>query len=554
MATFFDLFRRGNREVSTQDNIIQDLGQIHEQVDPSQTVSEIHIDEDFTGSDMLPGSVESITESVVNHSPDSIMRMVTSDDFNSDKILSELRASYNLDTTYAENEEMSRDSVVGGAMETITDDASQSDETTGRIISVESSNEDLERFLQDFLDNNVGVSTRIWTWIYEIVKHGDFKLHRCEYYMSSKEDRVKSVYYEDVINPYKVTRIEYMGKVIGYRDEDKEEGQVTFEKSDAFVHFMSVKNSRREKVKLAYRNEENVLEEVTCYKVFGTSIVDNARYIFRIVNLLDNMLILSRVARSTQFNIVKVEVGNASPQKTSQILTDVRRRIEGQTRMRKNTGIKSDPSPIPVNSNIYIPTREGRGDIQVDSVGDNLDLKSIVDVDYFKDKEFATLRVPKYYLGFDNESASMLGNNSLVRMDARYARSVQRVQQVAIDGVTELCNNYLRYRGKAEEIGKFQIKMRPLDTADTMNRVEELVTNMQAIDSVRGSLVEGFSEYIDKAKLLKSVLNLIGISATDIGSEEFLQILKELEEGTYKEENHKKAEPEGGESDGGGMW
>ena len=553
MASFFDLFRRGRSEVTTQDNIIEDLSQIHEQIDPNQMVNEIHIDEDLSGSDMLPGSVESITESVVNHSPESVMKMVTSDEFSSDKILSELRSSYNLDTTFSENEEMSRDSVVGGAMETITDDASQLDERTGKVVTVESSDDDLARFLQDFLDNNIDIQTRIWTWIYEIVKHGDFKLRRCEYYMGTPEQRVKSVYYEDVLNPYKVTRIEYMGRILGFRDEDKNEGQVTFEKPGAFVHFMSVKNSKKEKVKLSYRNKDNELEEVTCYKVFGTSIVDNARYIFRIVNLLDNMLILSRVARSTQYNIVKVEVGNASPQKTSQILTDVRRRLEGQTKMRKNTGIKSDPSPIPVNSNVYIPTREGKGDIQVDSVGDSVDVRSIVDVDYFKDKEFATLRVPKYYLGFSEDSASILGNNSLVRMDARYARTVQKVQQVAINGVQDLCDNYLKYRGKAECVGKFQIKMRPLDTADTMNRVEELLTNMQAIDAVRGSLVEGFSEYINKAKLLKSVLNIVGLSPVDIGSEEFLQILKEIEDGTYKEENHKVETPEE-DQQGGGMW
>lgn len=552
MASFFDLFRRGNRDTTPQDGIIDDLNQIHEQVDPSQTVSEVHIDEDLTMSEMIPGNVESITESVVYRSPENVIKMATSDELNSEKILSELKSTYNLDTTFAENEEMSRDSVVGGAMETITDDASQIDERTGKVITVESSNEELARFLQDFLDNNIGISSRIWTWVYEIVKHGDFKLRRCEYYMGTKETRVKSVYYEDVLNPYKVTRVEYMGKVLGFKDEDRVDNQVTFEKPEAFVHFMSVKNSKKEKIKLSYRNEDNELEEVTCYKVFGTSIVDNARYIFRIVNLLDNMLVLSRVARSTQFNIVKVEVGNASPQKTSQILTDVRRRLEGQTKMRKNVGIKSDPSPIPVNSNVYIPTRDGKGDIQVDSVNDTVDVRSITDIDYFKDKEFATLRIPKYYLGFDSESSSILGNNSLVKMDARYARSVQRVQQVAIDGVTELCNNYLKYRGKAEEVGQFTIKMRPLDSADVLNRVEELLTNMQAIDTARASLVDGFNEYIDKAKLLKSLLNIVGLSATDIASEEFLTILKELEDGTYKQSNHKQAEPE--EEGGGGMW
>ena len=231
----------------------------------------------------------------------------------------------------------------------------------------------------------------------------------------------------------------------------------------------------------------------------------------------------------------------------------MRRRIEGQTKMRKNVGIKSDVSPIPINSNIYIPLRDGKGDIQVDSVNDNTDIRAIADIDYFKDKEFATVKVPKFYLGFDSESSSILGNNSLVKFDARYARSVQRVIQILIRGITDLCNNYLRYRGKYDDVGKFEIKMRPLDSADLINRIEELMVNMQAIDAARASLVEGFPEYIDKAKLLKSLLNMVGISPTDVASEEFLQILKELEDGTYKEENHKK-DSEEEESGNGGMW
>ena len=220
------------------------------------------------------------------------------------------------------------------------------------------------------------------------------------------------------------------------------------------------------------------------------------------------------------------------------MVSDVRRRIEGQTKLRKNVGIKSDPSPIPINSNVYIPTREGKGDVTVEPVESSADVRSITDLDYFKDKEFATLRIPKYYLGFDSESGSILGNNSLVKMDSRYAHTVQRIQQVLINGITELCNNYLRYRGKISSVNNFKIRMRPLDTPDVLNRIEELQSNLQVIDSAKNSLYESFPKLIDQAKLLHTLLNLTGIPAADIASEEFLKILEEFENGTYKQSNH----------------
>lgn len=542
MPSFFNLFRRGKNSSSTQDNIISDLDKVREVNESMPVVSEVHIDEDNSGNDLLYGNIESITEAVVHNSPNTITDVLTSGDSTSNQILSELRSVGTLDETYRENEEMAKDSVVGGSMETIADDACQVDESNGKIVTVESSDPKLAQFLQDFLDENVNIADRIWTWTLEVIKHGDFKLRRREYYLGSKRDGVKNVFYEDVVNPYKVTRIEYMGKVLGYRDEDKDENKVTFERPDEFVHFMSVKNSNREKVHLSVRNEDNQMEDVTCYKVFGTSIMDNARYIFRVVNLLDNMLILSRVARSTQFNLVKVEVGNASTAKTQQILSDVRRRLEGTTKMKKNVGMRSDPSPIPVNTNVYIPTRDGKGDINIENVNDNVDVRSITDIDYFKDKEFATVKTPKVYLGFGDDSMNSLANNSLVRMDSRYARSVQRVQTIIINGIIALCNNYLSYRGRKSDINNFTIKMRPLDTADTMNRIEELVTKLQAMDSVNG-FMENFKDYIDRAKLFLSMARLIGLSPTEIGSKTLLEIIKDIEEGHYDPDKYKSEEP-----------
>lgn len=551
MPSFFDMFRRGSNQSTESSDIIEDLHKITEQKEHSDNmIREIPIDEDNSGNDLLFGDIQSITEATVSpHSPESITRMLNSDQVKTEQILSELKADYSLDETYKENEEMSRDSVVGSAMEIITDDACQVDEKTKTIVTVESDDEGLKKFLQEFLEYNVNIEDRVWGWTYEVVKHGDFKLRRREYFVGDPANAVKNVYYEDVTQPYRVARYEYMGKILGYRDCELDENKVSFEKPDTFVHFMSSKLSKREKVKLRIRNpitEEQ--EEIICYKLNGTSIVDNARYIFRVVNLLDNMLILSRVARSTQYNIVKVEVGNASAAKTQQILSDVRRRIEGSTKLKKNSGMRTDPSPIPVNSNVYIPTRDGKGDINIESVNENVDVRSITDIDYFRDKECATLKVPKSYLGFEEAIGNTLGNNSLVKMDARYARSVQRVQTIIRYGIEELCNNYLRYRGRPSDIGKFNIHMRPLSTAETAGRIEEHVTNMQVFDSM-ASMMDTYSSYIDKAKLFRSLLNLVNISPSDIANEEFEKILDELDKGTYKEENHKIASSEEGEAE-----
>ena len=227
------------------------------------------------------------------------------------------------------------------------------------------------------------------------------------------------------------------------------------------------------------------------------------------------------------------------------MLSDVRRRFQANTKMQKGVGFRSDPSPIPINSNIYLPTRDGKGDVTVESIGDGVDVQSIVDVDYFTDKLFASLKVPKQYLGFA-ESLGSMGNNSLVKQDLRYARSVSRVQQILINGITDLVENYLKYRGRGSDVGAFSIRMRPLPTSETSTKVEEFVSNLQMIDS-SSAFLESYADYIDKAKWLKSMLNLINVDPSDVATDKFKEIIKSIEDGSYNEEDFASSEPEDSE-------
>ena len=561
---WYDLFfgKRGISETMTQGDIIEEVGSIKENK-INDTISEVRISEDVSNN-FLGGNVESIQYPKVNEgaatfSPSEIKNLLgAGDEDGINTLLSALRSTdIGLESLFIENEEMSRDSVIGSAIEIMADDACQRDETTGKSVTINSPDEDLKKFLEGFLENTIRIDERIWTWAYEIIKHGDLKLRRCEYNVNGDINSVRAVYYEDVINPYLVSRIEYMGNILGFEDSEADLGSYSyynksgnvvgrnggsmtgtsrFENEDAFIHFLSSKLARREKISLSVRRGEEV-EQVSCYRVVGTSLVDNVRQIFRIMMMLDNMLVLSRIARSTQFNLVKIEVGEANPGKTQQILSDVRRRFEGNTSLRKDLGFRTDPSPVPINSYLYIPTRDGKGDVTVDSVGDSVDISSIVDIDYFTDKEFAALKVPKQYLGFA-ESLGSLGTNSLVKMDLRYARSVQRVQHILINGITALCKNYLQFRGRIEDMEKFTVEMRPLPTSETASRIEEVSTNLQMVDS-SSQFLEANADYIDKAKWLITMFNLIDIDPTVVGTEKFKQIINDIDSGTYDESKYK---------------
>lgn len=481
---------------------------------------------DNSQNEMLNEStVIGISEAVINNSPADIKKMIDSNEIKMGSLIDTLKSDYSAAETHREDEEMAKDTIIGSAMELMTDDCCMIDTTHNRIVFIESENKKLAEFLNTFLEKNIDIENRVWEWCFEIIKHGDFKLRRREYRTSGS----KSVYYENVLENYKVSRIEYMGTILGFIDEE-DGGTGILENKDVFVHFINSKLPNRKKVKLKVKNPDGTPGEIACFKVAGVSLVDNARYIYRIVNLLDNMLIMSRVARSTQYNVVKIEVGNASPAKTQEIISDVRRRIEGSTKMSKGKGMRTDPSPIPVNSNVYIPVRDGKGDINIESVNESIDVKSIVDIDYFRNKEFATIKTPKAYLGFEEELPGSLGNTSLAKLDIRYARTVQRGQNILKNGIKELCNNYLAYRGRPTDIDQFEVNMRSVTSAEDSTKIEEFMAHISVFDAL-STLLSEFGDYVDKSKLLYYLLGIMGVNISDIASDKMMKLIKALENG-----------------------
>lgn len=498
---------------------------------------------DSTNSHMYDGSIVEINESVSNFSLKDIRNFLDSDNIKMGNLLEALKQDFSYQETYNENEEMAKDTIIGSAMELMTDDCNVIHPTTKRIISISSQDKGLEKFLMDFLDYNIDIDSKIWEWTFEVIKHGDFKLRRREY---KGVGGAKGVYYEPVTEGYSVFRIEYMGQILGYLDEE-EENSSRLVRPDNFVHFMSSKMPKRKKLKVKVRPDGGGVsseEEITCYKVGGTCLLDNARYIYRVVNLLDDMLVMSRVARSTQFNIVKIEVGNAGPKATQSIISDVRRRIEGSTRMNKNKGMRTDPSPIPVNSNVYIPVREGKGDITIDSINDSVDVRAITDIDYFRNKEFAAIRTPKAFLGFDEMIGSGMGNTNLTKLDIRYSRTVSRAQSIVIRGIEDLCNNYLEYRGRGNDVGKFEVVVKSVTSSEDNSLVEDIAMRAGIVDSIN-AWYEVYPDLLDKQKTLWYLLSLIGINPSDVGSDELIKYIENYNKG-------KKVEDVSGDSDDDG--
>ena len=216
----------------------------------------------------------------------------------------------------------------------------------------------------------------------------------------------------------------------------------------------------------------------------GQSYLDNAIVAWQILSALEDILMLTRMTRSTLYRIFSVEVGNKGDTETKKILNELKNRIKSDETINvKEKVYNSEMRQIPLGDSIFIPTRNGIGNIDIKVVGGDVNLKDAIDLDYFKDKLFAALRIPKAFLGFSEDSGGLI-NTSLTRMDIRYARTIKGIQNIAAEGLKDLCLKYLEFtrpESVLRELPDFKVVFTSINTEEDNQRCETKQTQIDTL-------------------------------------------------------------------------
>ena len=276
----------------------------------------------------------------------------------------------------------------------------------------------------------------------------------------------------------------------------------------------------------------------------GQSYLDKSIVAWQVLSALEDILLLTRMTRSTLYRIFSVEVGNKGDVETKKILQGLKNKIkQDETINVKDRIYNTELRQLPLGDSIFIPTRNGIGNIDVKVVGGDVNLKDAIDLDYFKDKLFASLGIPKAFLGFSEESGGGLINTSLTRMDIRYARTIKGIQSIAAEGLKDLCLKYLEFtrpESVFNELPDFKVVFTSINTEEDNQRCETKQTQIDTLNKT----IEAFEALgISVAETPKLQEELI---KEWLGSD-YLEIVKEAR----KEGNLGTSAEEGGPGLGG---
>jgi len=366
---------------------------------------------------------------------------------------------------------MSKDSIIHSAIELMADDATQKDHEKGMSYWVHSERKTLEKELNEWLEDVVDVNQSSWTWCYKIVKYGEAYLRTFFQDENFEEDENTELgdHFELINEPLSVACVQKYGNTVGYLYSKTDSEKYQFLPKQSIVHMVSDRAPNRQEVEV--ENEDGEIETYTIK--YGTSFLEPARQAYRVFSTAEDMILSARIAKSYIFKIAQIEVGKASRSEARKVIREVKRAFQSDERFDKDENrYHASGSPVALNDIVYLPTRDGKGEVRFDSEGGNVDIRNLADIEHFRNKLFSALKIPKTFMGFEESLPGQMGSTSLTALDIRYARTVKRLQRCVEQGIRQLCNFYLHVNDQKNHKDNFEVRSSAVSSAEELERME----------------------------------------------------------------------------------
>lgn len=213
------------------------------------------------------------------------------------------------------------------------------------------------------------------------------------------------------------------------------------------------------------------------------SYLNAARRHWRMLSLMEDMMLIYRLERSIERRVYKIFVGAIDDADVGayveQIANEFKRTpiidpITGQLDLRKNI--------LGVDQDLFIPVRDENAPTPIDTLSAGQNITALDDIKFIQNKVLTALRIPKTFLNFEETAGD--GKN-LALMDVRFARTINRIQQAFLMELTKVASIHLFLLGFDDELNNFTLSMKNPSTQAEQLEIENL---QKKIDAVRDAV------------------------------------------------------------------
>ena len=457
---------------------------------------------------------------------------------------------------------MCEDGQISAVIKTYAEDATQRN-AEGNIVWATSNDSNIAYLINYYIDS-LNIDKNIYKWAYSLCKYGDLyiRLYRESEYddaIFGKKNRnltedvkIKAFkkndkyahYVEMVTNPAEMFELTKFGKTVGFikspvdgvivRSQNNidfmnyaykfKRNDITIYPPTEFVHAAIEDNvSRYEESVNIFLNDSDYDNDNNAYSYTvkrGQSLLSNVYKTWRELQLLEASVLLNRVTKSSIVRLINVEVGDMPKENVAKTLMGIKQMIEQKAAINKGSGMSEYTNPGPIENNVYVPTHDGVGAISTTQIGGDVDVKSLADLEWYLNKLYGSLQVPKNFFSQNDDAAGFNGGQSLTIISSRYAKTVKHIQNLLTLLLKDIFNLILLDKGLDSYINNFEVHIQPPVTQEDIDRMENQSTKVQLSRDIMDMLSD-IEDAPARLKILKSLMKNI---VTDP------DIIKELDE------------------------
>jgi hypothetical protein len=381
---------------------------------------------------------------------------------------------------YSDFSEMEATPEIASALDIYAEETVAQDER-GQVLHIHSENRRIKELLETLFTDTLNIEFNLPMWTRNLCKYGDFFLF----------NDVHPNY--GIINAYPIP-ISEMEREEGYDPKDP-----------MAVRFRWI--TRGNQVLENWQISHFRLLGNDAFLPYGSSVLESARRIWRQLILMEDAMLVYRIVRAPERRVFYIDVGNIPPEEIANYMEQAQTSLKRNKVVDKANG-KMDLryNPLAVDEDYFIPVRGGETGTKIDSLAGGSNAAAIEDVQYIQKKLFAALKIPKAYLGYDEEIGAKA---TLAQEDIRFSRTIARIQKVIISELNKMAMIHLYSHGyEGEDLLDFTLKLSNPSTIAQQQKLELISSRFD----IAGKAPEGI---VDRRWVRK---NIMGLSDEDIES------------------------------------
>ena len=332
---------------------------------------------------------------------------------------------------FRDYDSMDSDPILSSALDVYSDETTARNEM-GNVLKIHHEDDNIKQILENLFYDILNVEFNLWPWTRNLVKYGDFFL---QLEIADKLGIVNVM----ALSTYEVSRVENF---------DPENPQrVKF----IYAPYQNPSGGYGQTPKKEFENYEIAhfrLNSDSNFLPYGKSMIEGARRVWKQLMLMEDAMLIHRVMRAPEKRIFKIDVGNIPPNEVDNYMQKIINSSKKVPFVDERTGdynLKYNMQNL--IEDYYMPVRGNDNGTSIDTLK-GLEYNMIDDINYLKGKLMAALKIPKAFLGYEED---VNGKATLAAQDVRFAKTIERVQRVLISELTKIAIIHLYAQGITDD-------------------------------------------------------------------------------------------------------